>query len=82
MAVAQQPQMRGLMLFIYFSFNRSSQHFLNTLVLSAISSLTPVYGLVASPYPTSAVNFTAFSFGPCHKAAATHCSTGALWRTF
>jgi len=47
-----------------------------------MSSLTPVYGLVASPYQTSVVSFTAFSFGPCHKPAAHRCSTGALWRTF
>ena len=74
MSVAQQPEIHVLMLFIYFSFNKSSQPFLNTLVLPAMSSLTAMYGLVASPCLTSVVKFTAFSFGHSHKPAAQQCS--------
>jgi len=75
MAVAQLHQIPVLMLFIYFSFNKNSQTFLNILVLPAMSSLTAMYGLVASSYLTSVVNFTAFSFGHSHKPAAQQCST-------
>jgi hypothetical protein len=51
------------MLSIYYNFKRSSQPFLNALVLPAMSSQIATYVRMASPYLTPVVNFTACSFG-------------------
>ena len=51
------------MLSIYYNFKRSSQSFLNALVLPAMSSQIATYARMASPYLTPVVNFTACSFG-------------------
>ena len=63
MALAQQPVVRGLLLLIYFIYNKTSQSFLKAQFLPAVSSVTVTYGLMASPYLTPAVKFTACRFG-------------------
>ena len=56
-ALVQLRAVRRLMLLFYYNSNRSSQTFLNTLVLLAMSSLTFTYNLVAWVYQAPEVNF-------------------------
>jgi hypothetical protein len=48
---------------IYYNFKRSSQPFLNDVVLPAILSQIATYARMASPYLTQVVGFTACSYG-------------------
>jgi len=70
------------MVLIYYSFNRSFQPFLNVMVLTAMSSLSATYVLVALPYLPPVVNFTACSFGhlnwTCRTAVFYRCTVESI----
>jgi hypothetical protein len=65
---------RGLMLLIYFNFNRTSQPFLTDLIFPAVSSLSTNYGRVTSPYLTTVVKFNACNLDTLPQPAAHQCS--------
>jgi hypothetical protein len=67
------PSDCGLMMSIYFNSNRTSQPFLTN---PAMSSLSPTYDLVGSPYLAPVVKFIACKFG----LFASACSTPVFYR--